>query len=440
MHIDWNDAELPQLRSWVESANLPDNGFPIQNLPYGGFLRSGADASHVGVAIGEEILDLAVAAARGLLAGLPEPVVEACRQPDLNDLMALGAPAWSALRRHLIGLLRAGSSAEAACRHTGVLVHRDAVTLRLPARIGDYTDFYASIDHATHVGSLFRPDQPLLPNYKYVPVGYHGRSSTIVVSGAGVRRPWGQTVAADDQAPVFAPTRRLDYELELGVFVGPGNQQGTPISIAEAPEHLFGVCLVNDWSARDVQRWEYQPLGPFLAKNFATSISPWVVTMEALRPFRIPARPRPEGDPAPLPHLFSPDDQQQGGLDLTLEVWLQSEAMARQGHPPVLLSRGNFRSMYWTLAQMLTHHASNGCALRSGDLLASGTVSGPGKGERGCLLELTWAGRDPVALPGGELRRFLEDGDTVTLRGFAERPGYPRLSLGECTGTVLPVA
>jgi fumarylacetoacetase len=310
--------------------------------------------------------------------------------------------------------------------------------MTLPVAIGDYTDFYASIDHATHIGSMFRPENPLLPNYRYVPIAYHGRASTVRVSGAAVRRPCGQVLTGEGSAPEFRPSRRLDYELELGFFVGPGNPEGEPIPMAQAEEHIFGLCLLNDWSARDMQRWEYQPLGPFLAKNFATTVSPWIVPMEALQPFRIPARQRAAGDPAPLPYLFDEHDQQMGGLDLTIEVWLQSEAMVRNGHPPVLLSRGNAHSLYWTLAQMLTHHASNGCVLRPGDLMGSGTVSGAEKGEYGCLQELTWGGRDPVSLPGGELRRALEDGDTVLLRGSAHRPGYPTISLGECRGQIAP--
>jgi len=438
MSAERNQQSIPELRSWVDSANAPDCGFPIQNLPMGVLQRRGAVQPHLGVAIGDEILDLFIAADEGLLHGLSAEIVAACRQATLNALMALGTQAWLPLRTCLQEILQAGSPGERICREKKVMLQRADVQMLAPAAIGDYTDFYASIDHATHVGSMFRPDNPLLPNYKFIPVGYHGRASTIVVSGAEVRRPCGQIVAADGQPPVFAPSRRLDYELEVGFFVGPGNAPGVPIPIGEAEEHIFGLCLVNDWSARDLQRWEYQPLGPFLAKNFATSISPWVVSMEALRPFRLPARPRSEGDPAPLPYLFNGHDQEQGGLDLILEVWLQSDAMVHAGHPAVLLSRGNFRSMYWTLAQMLAHHASNGCALRPGDLMASGTVSGPGKGEHGCLLELTWGGRDPVALPGGELRRFLEDGDTVILRGYGERPGYPRISLGECSGRILP--
>lgn len=434
------DQPPSTLRSWIPSANLPGNGFPIQNLPWGVFLRSGWATPHIGVAIGGLVFDLFVAAEAALLGDLPAITIEACRQPTLNPLMACSHPAWSQLRRRLQFLLQEGSEWEPACRHADTLLPRHEAVMLLPAAIGDYTDFYASIDHATHIGSMFRPDNPLLPNYQYVPVAYHGRASTVRVSGAAVRRPCGQILPAEGAPPVFAPSRRLDYELEVGFFVGPGNPDGEPIPIARAEEHIFGLCLLNDWSARDIQRWEYQPLGPFLAKNFATTISPWIVPLPALEPFRLPARPRATGDPAPLPYLFDPRDQQHGGLDLTLEVWLQTAAMANAAHPPVLLSRGNFRSMYWTLAQMLTHHASNGCVLRSGDLIGSGTVSGPDKGQFGCLQELTWGGRDPVSLPGGELRRSLEDGDTVILRGHAHRPGHPLISLGACHGQITPAS
>jgi len=308
--------------------------------------------------------------------------------------------------------------------------------LLLPAQIHDYTDFYASVFHATNVGSMFRPDNPLLPNYKYVPIGYHGRASSVVVSGTPVHRPSGQ-LQDGSAAPVFALSRQLDYECEVGVFVGAGNRLGEPVPIAEAEDQLFGICLVNDWSARDIQRWEYQPLGPFLAKNFATTISPWVVTLDALEPFRIPRYRRPEGDPAPLAYLECDRDRESGGIALTLEVWLATSKMRAGGLAPIRLSRAGFEYMYWTLAQMLAHHTSNGCNLQPGDLLASGTVSGPEKDARGCLLELTWRGTEPVSLPSGEVRKFLEDGDEVILRGYAERPGARRIGLGECRGTLV---
>jgi fumarylacetoacetase len=307
----------------------------------------------------------------------------------------------------------------------------------LPAEIGDYTDFYASIQHATNVGSMFRPDNPLLPNYKWVPIGYHGRASSIVTSGTGIVRPSGQTKADTEETPVFGPSRRLDYELEVGVFIGAGNGLGEPIAMSDVEDRLFGLCLVNDWSARDIQSWEYQPLGPFLAKNFATTISPWIVTLDALAPYRAPALVRPAGDPRPLPYLDSAENESLGGFDVQLEVWLRSERMRREGAAPTRLTQVRFTEMYWTLAQLAVHHASNGCNLRPGDLIASGTVSGPAKDARGCLLELAWRGTEPVTLPNGEQRRFLENGDEVIFRGFCERPGFARIGFGECRGTVL---
>jgi fumarylacetoacetase len=309
-------------------------------------------------------------------------------------------------------------------------------TMRKPAAIGDYTDFYASIDHATNVGRIFRPENPLLPNYKYVPIGYHGRASSIVVSGAPVKRPTGQFVAVTGAAPHFAPSRRLDYEIEVGFFAGLGNPLGTTIAIEDASSHLFGVCLVNDWSARDIQAWEYQPLGPFLAKSFATTISPWIVTMEALAPFRVPAAVRPLQDPPPLPYLDSEEDQQEGAIDLALEVYLRSASMRDSAMDAIRLSRANLRALYWTPAQLFTHHASNGCNLAPGDLLATGTVSGPSEENPGCLLELTQNGRELISLPTGERRDFLEDGDEVVLRGYCERPGFVSIGLGECSGTI----
>jgi fumarylacetoacetase len=307
----------------------------------------------------------------------------------------------------------------------------------LPAAVGDYTDFYASLHHATNVGRMLRPDNPLLPNYKWVPIGYHGRASSLVASGTAVRRPSGQTEpGAGETAPRFGPSRNLDYELEVGAFLGPGNALGCPIPLAEAEAHLFGLCLVNDWSARDMQKWEYQPLGPFLAKSFATTVSPWVVTLEALAPYRVPATPRPEGDPEPLPHLADEDDRVRGGFDLRLEVLLLTRAMRERGEAPFLVSGSNLKDLYWTLAQMVAHHSSNGCNLRPGDLIASGTVSGPTPEQRGCLLERTWRGSEPLSLPGGEARRFLEDGDEVILRGRCEREGVARIGFGECRGIV----
>jgi fumarylacetoacetase len=351
--------------------------------------------------------------------------------------MSRGATPRSELRRNLFSLLRDDAPNSTQEKVTAHLFAQSNAELFLPARTANYTDFYASIFHATNVGSMFRPDNPLLPNYKYVPIGYHGRASSLVPSGTAIRRPNGQTSDAN-APPQFGPSKRLDYELELGFFVSSGNALGDTIPIARAEDHLFGVCLVNDWSARDIQAWEYQPLGPFLAKNFATSLSPWVITLEALAPFRTTAFTRPADDPAPLPYLLDPADQQDGGLDLNLEVLLQSQKMRDATIAPILLSKSNFSDMYWTLAQMITHHTSNGCNLLPGDLLASGTVSGKEKGSRGCLLELAWRGQEPVQLPNGETRKFLEDGDEVIFRGHCAKPGYRRIGLGECRGIVLP--
>jgi fumarylacetoacetase len=424
--------------SWVESANDPATDFPVQNLPLGVFRRGGARTARVGCAIGDQVLDLAAAAEQGLLRGMPSDVEDACRGTGLNALMALEPRVRGTLRHRLSHLLRAeGGFVTARDDAARVLVRQAEVEMLLPARVGDYTDFYASVFHATNVGKMLRPDNPLLPNYKWMPIGYHGRASSLVVSGTPVRRPHGQTGPDPGGTPAFGKSRNLDYELEVGAFLGPGNALGEPIPLAEAEGHVFGLCLVNDWSARDVQKWEYQPLGPFLAKSFATSVSPWVVTLEALAPFRLPAFSRPEGDPGPLPHLFLEENEAQGGIDLRLEVLLSSSAMREKGLPPLVVSRSNLRDLYWTLAQMVAHHASNGCNLQPGDLIASGTVSGEAKEARGCLLERTWRGTEPLALPSGEERRFLEDGDEVVLRGRCEREGFARIGFGECRGTVI---
>jgi fumarylacetoacetase len=430
-----NDTHDTALRSWVETP--PDTDFPIQNLPFGAFrIRGGAGEVHIGVAIGDRILDVPGCLNAGLFDGPAREAAEACSGATLNPLMSLGAKHWSLLRQRLSEILRVGArEKEAVSRHLIVMSDAEMV---LPIAIGDYTDFYASIHHATNVGSMLRPDNPLLPNYKYVPIGYHGRASSIVVSGTPVHRPCGQVKAADAVSPTFGPSTLLDYELEVGFFVGPGNALGEAIPIGQSGEHLFGICLLNDWSARDIQAWEYQPLGPFLAKNFASTISPWIVTMEALQPYRIPAFVRPQGDPPPLPYLHSQEDQQGGGLEIHLEVYLTSGKMRKAHMPPLRLSRGNFAGMYWTPGQLLTHHASNGCNLRPGDLLGSGTVSGPSKDARGCLLEMTWRGKESLQLPTGETRRFLEDDDEVMMRGFCESPGRARIGLGECTGRILP--
>ena len=426
-------------KSWVESANTPGCDFPLQNLPFGVFHRRG-EAPRVGVAIGDKVLDVAACLRAGWLQG---EAAEACAQPELNALMALGPAHWSALRARLFDLLAEGAPESSQAQ--AFLVPMPEAVMELPCRIGDYTDFYASINHATNVGRMFRPENPLLPNYKHLPVGYHGRASSIVASGADIVRPHGQIKPSPEAPPEFAPTRQLDYELELGFFVGPGNELGQRIPIEAAEQHLFGVCLLNDWSARDIQAWEYQPLGPFLAKNFATTISPWVVTMEALAPFRAAAA-RPSDDPALLPHLLSQQDRECGGLAVELEASLTTERMRQTGTErmrqaetqPQRLSRGNFRDMYWTPAQMLAHHASNGCNLRPGDLLGSGTVSGPEPESRGCLLEITERGRRPITLASGEQRAFLLDGDEVLFRGRCERDGFAGIGFGGCAGRVLP--
>ena len=431
-----NDTHDPDLSSWLDSANTRDTDFPIQNLPFGVYRRRGKrERTRVGVAIGDQILDVTACRRAAFLTAAADP----CEAATLNRLMAAGPEVWSTLRGELSQILRDGSYRAREMREsyeTFFLPMAEAELL-VPAEIGDYTDFYASIHHATNVGGMFRPDNPLLPNYKYVPIGYHGRASSIVASGTAVRRPSGQAKGPDDAAPSFGPSRSLDYELEVGCLVGPGNPLGQPIPIAEAERHIFGLCLVNDWSARDIQAWEYQPLGPFLANNFATSVSPWVVTLEALAPFRLPALERAPGDPAPLPHLDNPTDREHGGIGLTLEVWLRTAGMRARGEAPARLSQGSFADMYWTFAQIVTHHASNGCNLRTGDLLASGTVSGAAKDARGCMLELTWRGSEPVTLPGGETRAFLQDGDEVIIRGWCERDGAVRIGFGECTGTVV---
>jgi len=418
-------------RSWVTSANDLETDFPIQNLPYGVF--SYRETAHIGVAIGDRILDLYACADQGFLSNLSREVINACRARTLNPLMSLGPEAWSALRRQLMTLLDEGYEKKRDIEPL-LIPMKDAV-MRLPADIGDYTDFYASIYHATRVGRLFRPDNPLLPNYKYVPIGYHGRVSSIVISGAEIRRPCGQTKVPNAEAPIFGPSKSLDYELEVGIFVGTGNQLGHSIPIDRAEEHIFGLCLVNDWSARDIQSWEYQPLGPFLAKNFMTTISPWIVPLEALSPYRVPAFERPADDPAPLSYLAS-SSREKDGIDLTLEVYLQSEAMRQQQMAAVMLSRGNLRDLYWTVAQLVTHHTCNGCNLRPGDLLATGTVSGPVAGSEGCLLEKRHM-PEPLCLPMGETRTFLEDEDEITFRAYAQRPGLPRIGFGECTGRIV---
>jgi fumarylacetoacetase len=433
MTLALNETHDPARRSFVETANAPDSDFPIQNLPFGVF-RPGPEAPpRVGVAIGDQILD--VAAAAEFFGGPVAEAAKACASPSLNRLMALGPRAASALRLALSKSLSADWGDKGLAAH---FVAMDSAELLLPVAIGDFTDFYASVFHATNAGRAFRPDNPLLPNYKYVPVAYHGRASSVCVSGTPVKRPQGQRKPANETVPSYGPSRNMDFELELGLYIGTPSPLGTTIPIGQAAEHIFGFCLLNDWSARDVQAWEYQPLGPFLGKNFATTVSPWVVTQEALAPFRIAAFARPEGDPAPLPYLGDADDQAHGGLDITLEAYMSTEKMRHAGMAPLRITQTSFATTYWTVAQMVAHHTSNGCNLLIGDLIGSGTVSGPDKASWGSLLELTGRGREPLAMPTGEQRGFIEDGDEIIFRGFCARKGYPRVGFGECRAVMLP--
>ncbi len=421
-------------RSWVEHAN-GHSDFPLQNLPLGIFSRPG-EAQRCGVAIGEAILDLEAVLASGLFEGQARAAVEATRGGTLNAFFALGREPRVALRERLLALLGEHSEHQDALK--AALYPASDCQMHLPARVGDYTDFYVGIQHATNVGKLFRPDNPLLPNYKYVPIGYHGRASTLRPSGTDVRRPKGQTLPAGQSEPSFGPCARLDYELELGIWIGQGNDLGDSIPVAEASEHVAGFCLLNDWSARDIQAWEYQPLGPFLSKSFLTTVSPWVVTTEALAPFRCAQPARPEGDPQPLPYLFDPRDQANGAFDIELEVLLLTERMREQGLPAHRLTLSNTRSMYWTVAQLVTHHSVNGCQLQPGDLFGTGTLSGAEPGSHGSLLEITEGGKHPVELASGETRKFLEDGDEIILRARCTREGLASIGFGECRGTVLP--
>jgi fumarylacetoacetase len=416
----------------VESAEDPEGDFPLENLPLG-VLDDGL-GGRIGVAIGDRVLDLAGCATAGLLDGLPGAVVTACRlDRELNALAAGGPEGVRELRARARELL---SDRDRRGAVEPWLPEQSRVGMCPAFRIGDYTDFYASIHHATNVGRLFRPDMPLLPNYKWVPIGYHGRASSVVVSGAEIRRPSGQRKALEEAAPVFGPSKMLDYELEVGFFIGAGNELGTAIPLERAEERIVGLCLMNDWSARDIQAWEYQPLGPFLGKSFGTTISPWVVSVEALAPFRVPAAVRAEGDPEPLRYLQGERNRERGGFDVKLEVWLATAKMRAEGQAAVRMSRGNLKDLYWTLGQMVTHHASNGCNLRAGDLLATGTVSGATAESVGSLLERTKRGAEPLALANGEQRKFLEDGDEVILKGWCEREGFARIGFGECRGVV----
>jgi fumarylacetoacetase len=434
-----NDTHDASRRSWIQAANSADADFPIQNLPFGVFSRRGESDRRIGVAIGDQIVDVREGTRANLWSGEAAEIAQLCEQPSMNALAEAPRSAQSAFRARLSELLTGSEGQQNAINPipSAALVPIKDAQMHLPAVIGDYTDFYASIYHATTVGKLFRPDNPLLPNYKYVPIGYHGRASSIVLSGADVFRPSGQTLPTGEKVPTFGATQMLDYEAEIGFIVGKGNTIGETIRLDQAEEHIFGVCIVNDWSARDIQSWEYQPLGPFLAKNFATTVSPWVVTWEALEPYRVPSFFRPPGDPQPLPYLSSEKDRTTGGVELTVEVYLRSMMMREAHMRATRLSSASLADMYWTPAQMLTHHASNGCNLRPGDLFASGTVSGPEPGSQGCLLELTRRGAEPLVLPTGEERRFLHDGDEIIMRAFCQRDDAVRIGLGECSGLIV---
>ena len=430
-----NETHDPTLESWVASANDPETDFPIQNLPFGAFRRAqSTEAFRGGVAIGDAIVDLQAACAAGVFDASVSEVAALAARAELNEFMSLGPSSWSALRLALSQMLRVGSPAQSALERC--LLQQSEAEYALPARIGDYTDFYISIHHATAVGRLFRPDNPLLPNYKWLPIGYHGRSSSINVSGREFHRPRGQVLRHGANEPVLAASTRLDYELELGVFIGVGNALGSPIAIEQAEQHVFGLCLLNDWSARDIQAWEYQPLGPFLGKNFATTISPWIVTLEALEPFRVPWS-RPAADPQLLSYLTSPSMHVTGAIDISLEAHIETASMRGEGATPHRLSQSNFKYAYWNIAQMVTHHTVNGCNLQPGDLLGTGTLSGPEADAAGSLLELSQGGKQHVRLYNGETRTFVEDDDAIFLRAHCEAEGARRIGFGEVSGRVL---
>ncbi|MFT3778547.1 MAG: fumarylacetoacetase [Ottowia sp.] len=426
----------PQARSWLAAASAAGCDFPLQNLPFAVLRRRGThDALRGAVAIGDQALDLAALAASGLLKGDAQDALALAAEPTLNRFMAAGPDAWRALRRALFDLLREGAKGQDTAR--ACLLPLSGVEYALPARVGDYTDFYTSLDHALNCLRIMMPGGDITPNFRWLPQAYHGRVSTLGVSGQQFHRPLGQAMPPGAGAPVFRPCAAMDYECELAFWIGPGNAQGQPIPVGEAERHLFGVGLLNDWSARDIQAWEMAPLGPFHAKNFATTVSPWIVTLDALAPYRT-AWTRPAADPQPLPYLDAPANRAGGAFDIRLEVWLESEQARRQGRGPARLSGTSFRHQYWSAAQMIAHHTAGGCALQPGDLLGSGTISGPGPGEAGALIELAHGGRQPVPVGGDEQRGFLQDGDTVILRGWCEKPGAARIGFGECRGTVLP--
>ena len=431
-----NETHNPELKSWVESANQSGNDFPIQNLPFAIFRRKGSNENfRGGVAIGDKVVDLAAVKALEVFSGLAQEGVAACDSQELNEFMGMGKEVWHAVRVALSEGLAVGSSLEAQL--TTCLVPMADVEYDLPCRIGDYTDFYTSIHHATSVGKLFRPDNPLLPNYKWVPIGYHGRSSSIEVSGHSFKRPKGQLKPPTADQPVFGACKRLDYEMEVGIYIGNGNALGDTISMDDAEDHVFGICLFNDWSARDIQGWEYQPLGPFLAKNFVSTVSPLIVTTEALAPYRC-AWTRDENDPQPLDYLESSLNREAGAFDIQLEVQLETEKMRDAKEQAARLSLSSFRHSYWTVAQMVTHHTVNGCNLQPGDMFGSGTQSGPTHEEAGSMLELSIGGKEQISLPNGEQRTFLEDGDNVIMKGWCEKEGAARIGFGEVAALILP--
>ncbi|MEO8855538.1 MAG: fumarylacetoacetase [Burkholderiaceae bacterium] len=437
-----NHTHDPAASSWLPAANAPGCDFPIQNLPFAVFRRTGSDEKfRGGIAIGNQVLDLAALGSSAALSGAVRDATRLCAGDALNDFLAAGPTAWQALRHAVFALLKQDASPDMVSITRGCLVPMDEAEYTLPNRIGDYTDFYTSLDHARNVGVMIRPDDPVSPNFRWMPIAYHGRASSIGVSGQQFARPMGQAMPPGASTPVYGACARLDYELELGVHIGVGNRQGHAISLDQAEQHIFGICMLNDWSARDIQFWEMNPLGPFLGKNFATTISPWIVTMEALLPYR-QAWSRAEGEPQPLAYLDAGGNRQHGAIDIQLEVALQTAQRQKQGDAPARLSRTSFKHQYWTVAQMVTHHTMGGCNLQPGDLLGSGTISGPSPDQAGAIIELAKGGTAPITLAGGsgptEQRRFLEDGDSVIFRGWCETDGAARIGFGECRGTVLP--
>ena len=433
-----NPTHNAYAKSWVVSANLDGCDFPIQNLPFAVFRRAGSDETfRGGVAIGDQVIDLAQVARTACLDGLAQAAALSCAQPAFNDFFAMGPAAWTALRHSLFELLEKAFYGPKVDALRACLIPQGDVEFTVPTVIGDYTDFYTSLDHAMNIGVMMRPEDPITSNFKWMPIAYHGRVSSIGVSGQTFHRPMGQAMPPGAAAPSYGPCARLDYELELGIYIGQGNAQGEPIALKDAEQHVFGICLLNDWSARDIQFWEMAPLGPFLGKNFCTTISPWIVTMEALEPYR-QAFTRPSGDPQPLAYLDDAGNKAQGAIDISLEVLLESDKLRAEGKPPARLSGTSFKHQYWTVAQMVTHHTMGGCNLRSGDLLGSGTISGPGEGQAGAMIELAYGGTKPVSLGNGESRGFLHDGDAVILRGWCEKTGYARIGFGESKGTILP--